>query len=185
MSAQTIAVVGGTGAEGGGIALRLGHAGYRVIIGTRNPAKGADVAKELNKTLATAVIDHASNIRAAETAEIVILTVPYQAQQAIVNEIRTALPGEILIDATARWCRRKLPMSSCLRAVPPSRLCSRCSVRKCGWYPRSRTLPLTSSGNSMPTCNAMFLFAAMMQKRGRRHLNWSGAWGFAAWMPDR
>ena len=101
MNAQRIAVVGGTGAEGSGIALRLGHAGCRVIIGTRNPARGAVMARELNETLGTTAISHASNIQAAEAAEIVILTVPYQAQPEIVNEIRGALPGEILIDATA------------------------------------------------------------------------------------
>ena len=101
MNAQTIAVVGGTGAEGSGIALRLGRAGYRVIIGTRSPARGAGVATELNAALGTTVISHAGNIQAAETAEIVVLTVPYQAQQEIVNEIRGALSGKILIDATA------------------------------------------------------------------------------------
>lgn len=101
MSAPTIAVVGGTGAEGGGIALRLGHAGYKVIIGTRDPAKGARVANELNEILGAAAISHAGNVRAAEAADIVILTVPYQAQQATVKEIRGALPGKILIDATA------------------------------------------------------------------------------------
>ena len=45
----TIAVIGGTGAEGSAIALRLGHAGYRVIIGTRDSAKGVRVTAELNK----------------------------------------------------------------------------------------------------------------------------------------
>jgi NAD(P)-dependent dehydrogenase (short-subunit alcohol dehydrogenase family) len=44
----TIAVVGGTGAEGSAIALRLGHVGYRVIIGTRDSAKGVRVTAELN-----------------------------------------------------------------------------------------------------------------------------------------
>ena len=52
----TIAVVGGTGAEGSAIALRLGHVGYRVIIGTRDSAKGVRVTAELNKLLGAEAI---------------------------------------------------------------------------------------------------------------------------------
>jgi 8-hydroxy-5-deazaflavin:NADPH oxidoreductase len=101
MSAPTIAIVGGTGAEGSGIALRLGRAGYRVIIGTRDLAKGARVANELNAILGAEMLSHAGNREAAEAADIVILTVPYQTQQAAVREIQAALRGKILIDTTA------------------------------------------------------------------------------------
>jgi 8-hydroxy-5-deazaflavin:NADPH oxidoreductase len=101
MSAPTIAVVGGTGAEGSAIALRLGHGGHRVIIGTRDPAKGARVASELNDMLNVTVVSHTGNLQAAEAADIVVLTVPYQAQQTAVKEIEGALAGKILIDATA------------------------------------------------------------------------------------
>jgi len=96
----TVAVIGGTGAEGSAIALRLGHAGYRVIIGTRNPSKGERVAGELNGILGNAALSFADNVKAAEGAEIVILTVPYNAQQATVEEIRTVLNDKMLIDAT-------------------------------------------------------------------------------------
>ena len=74
---STIAVIGGTGAEGSAIALRLGHAGYRVIIGTRDSAKGARVTTELNKLLDGGAIEFTGNARAAASADIVILTVPY------------------------------------------------------------------------------------------------------------
>jgi 8-hydroxy-5-deazaflavin:NADPH oxidoreductase len=97
----TIAVVGGTGAEGSAIALRLGHAGYHVIIGTRDSTKGARVTAELNKILGAEAIVSASNAQAAKTGDIVILTVPYAAQEATVQEIRDVLIGKILIDATA------------------------------------------------------------------------------------
>ena len=53
---QTVAVIGGTGAEGSAIALRLAHAGHRVIIGTRDPAKGAKIAAELNGVLGTSAL---------------------------------------------------------------------------------------------------------------------------------
>lgn len=97
----TIAVIGGTGAEGSAIALRLGHAGYRVIIGTREPEKGARVTAELNKLLDDGALEFANNTQAAASADIVILTVPYAAQEATVLDMRAALHGKILIDATA------------------------------------------------------------------------------------
>src|SRR3984885_16355235 len=97
----TIAVVGGTWAEGSAIALRLGHAGYRVIIGTRDSAKGVRVTAELNTLLGTEAIAFSGNTEAANAADIVILTVPYAAQQSIVQEMSAVLEGKILIDATA------------------------------------------------------------------------------------
>jgi len=97
----SIAVIGGTGAEGSAIALRLGHAGYRVIIGTRDTAKGGRVAAELNEIAGAGAIAFAGSAEAAKTADIVILTVPYAAQQATVREIAAVLEGKILIDATA------------------------------------------------------------------------------------
>ena len=96
-----IAVIGGTGAEGSAIALRLGHAGYRVVIGTRDAAKGGRVAAELNKILGANAIEFSANAEAAKTGDIVILTVPYAAQQPTVREISTVLEGKLLIDATA------------------------------------------------------------------------------------
>jgi hypothetical protein len=97
----TIAVVGGTGAQGSAIALRLGHAGYRVIIGTRDVAKGVRVTAEVNQLLGAEAIAFSGNAEAANAADIVILTVPYAAQQPIVQEIAAAIEGKILIDATA------------------------------------------------------------------------------------
>jgi 8-hydroxy-5-deazaflavin:NADPH oxidoreductase len=96
-----IAVIGGTGAEGSAIALRLGNAGHRVIIGTRDAAKGGRVTAELNKLLDGNAIEFSGNAEAAKTADIVILTVPYAAQQTTVRDITAALEGKILVDATA------------------------------------------------------------------------------------
>jgi 8-hydroxy-5-deazaflavin:NADPH oxidoreductase len=98
---KTIAIIGGTGAEGGGIALRLAKAGHRVIIGSRDPVKAASVAQELDRVLGNDLITGCDNKAAAHTAEIVILTVPYAAQRASVEEISDALAGKILVDATA------------------------------------------------------------------------------------
>ncbi|HLI19562.1 MAG TPA: NADPH-dependent F420 reductase [Stellaceae bacterium] len=96
---MSIAIIGGTGAEGGGIALRLARAGHRIIIGSRDAAKAQSVAAELGK--AGGDIGGAANRTAAAAAEIVFLTVPYAAQRATVEEIRDVLVGKILVDATA------------------------------------------------------------------------------------
>src|SRR5262245_22721536 len=97
----TVAVVGGTGAEGSAIALRLGRAGYRVIIGTRDSAKGVKISEDLNGILGRSAIQYATNAEAAGSAEIVILTVPYSVQIPIVKELRQVLEGKVLIDTTA------------------------------------------------------------------------------------
>ena len=97
---QTIAIIGGTGAEGSGIAFRLGKAGYRVILGTRDRVKGERVAAELNRDIGSPAVGVADNAKAADEGDIVILSVPYQAQTSTVEAIRGSLDGKILIDAT-------------------------------------------------------------------------------------
>ena len=97
---QSIAIIGGTGAEGGGIALRLAKIGHRVVIGSRDPAKAKEAAAEL-AALAGAEIAGAANRDAVAAADIAILTVPYAAQRPTIDEIRDLLAGKILVDATA------------------------------------------------------------------------------------
>jgi NADPH-dependent F420 reductase len=99
--AKTIAVIGGTGAEGSGIALRLAAAGHRVIIGSRDQAKAETAARDVAQHLGGGAIAGDENKRAAAAAEIVILTVPYAAQQTSIEELGEALDGKILVDATA------------------------------------------------------------------------------------
>jgi len=97
---STIAIIGGTGAEGGGIALRLAKAGHRVLIGSRDAAKAKAAAAEL-AMLAGVAIGGDGNRAVAAAAEIAILTVPYAAQRPTVEEIRDTLAGKIFVDATA------------------------------------------------------------------------------------
>lgn len=93
-------MLGGTGAEGGGIALRLLKAGHQIIIGSRDPDKASHAARELAALAGSGEIHGATLAQAAKEAEIVILTVPYAAQMATVKEVRTKLAGKILVDAT-------------------------------------------------------------------------------------
>ncbi len=98
--ARTIAVIGGTGAQGSGLALRWARAGHKVMLGSRDPAKGERVCAELAASVPAGSLSHAGYRDAAAQAEIVVLTVPYAVQRASVEEIRDALDGKILVDAT-------------------------------------------------------------------------------------
>jgi 8-hydroxy-5-deazaflavin:NADPH oxidoreductase len=94
-----IAILGGTGAQGGGLASRLAVAGHAVTIGSREAARARTAADELSAR-AGQPIAGADNRAAAAAAEIAILTVPYAAQRATVEEVLAELAGKILIDST-------------------------------------------------------------------------------------
>jgi len=96
----SIAVLGGTGPEGSGLALRWANAGHKVILGSRSAAKAESAAAALNQGLGRAALSGTDNRSAAAAAEIVVLAVPYAAQRATVEEVRAALAGKILIDVT-------------------------------------------------------------------------------------
>lgn len=106
-----IAVLGGTGKEGKGLAYRWAKAGYRVIIGSRTPEKAQAAAAELETLLSatpdTAMllspsihIDSRDNLTAAQRADILVITVPYTAHRATLESIRDAAQGKLLIDVT-------------------------------------------------------------------------------------
>lgn len=97
----TIGILGGAGHEGSGLALRWAAAGHRVLIGSRDPARAAAAAAELNALLPEPTIGGVSNSVAAQTAEIAVLTVPFAAQTATSLDVAAALSGKILIDVTA------------------------------------------------------------------------------------
>jgi 8-hydroxy-5-deazaflavin:NADPH oxidoreductase len=104
-----IAIVGGTGAQGAGLALRLAKAGHEVMLGSRDDARARTVAGELS-TRAGRTIAGAHNRGAAAAAEIVILTVPYAAQRATVTDVIAGIEGKILIDATVPLVPPKVGM---------------------------------------------------------------------------
>lgn len=97
---KSIAIIGGTGAQGSGLALRWARCGHRVLLGSRDPEKAARACDELRARAPGATIAHASYAEAAAQAEIVVLTVPYAAQRLAVEAIRPHLGGKILVDAT-------------------------------------------------------------------------------------
>lgn len=98
----TIAILGGTGKEGPGLALRWAHAGYKIIIGSRQEEKAQVTAAELNAKLGIDTIEGMQNADAARAAEISVLTVVQSAHRPALEGLREALQGKILVDATAR-----------------------------------------------------------------------------------
>jgi 8-hydroxy-5-deazaflavin:NADPH oxidoreductase len=98
---EVVAVVGGTGAEGSGLALRFAKAGLRVLIGSRNLDRAQAAAKEIAAQTGHGEITGHTNSDAVSKAAIVILTVPLSAQVETLKSIRTSFAsGAILVDAT-------------------------------------------------------------------------------------
>jgi NADPH-dependent F420 reductase len=97
---KKIAVLGGSGKEGSGLALRWAQAGHQVTIGSRDAARAQAAAEELNQILGQARVQGATNRQAAQAAEVIVLTVPYSAQQPTALEVRDLLSGKVLIDVT-------------------------------------------------------------------------------------
>jgi NADPH-dependent F420 reductase len=99
---QTIAILGGTGAEGSGLGLRWAAAGYPVVIGSRQAERAEAAAAALCERLGGDVtIAGLANAAAAARAEIAVLTVPFAAQADTLKSVKDALrPDGILVDCT-------------------------------------------------------------------------------------
>jgi NADPH-dependent F420 reductase len=97
-----IAIVGGTGSEGFGLARRWARAGEHIVIGSRDEQRALAAAENLQKEVGGSVqISGAENQQAVAGADVVVLTVPFQAHAATVRHIKQALkPGVVIIDAS-------------------------------------------------------------------------------------
>ena len=93
-----IAILGGTGRQGSGLALRWARAGHEILIGSRMPDKAVAAATALrappDDTLAIRGVE---NLAAAEVCEVAVLSVPYHSQRAVLEEVQAALAGKVLI----------------------------------------------------------------------------------------
>lgn len=97
---DVIAIIGGTGALGGGLARRCARAGLEVVIGSRDPAKAKQAAADLAQELPGAELRGVANAAAAERGDIVFVTVPFGNQAAILDQIRTHLADKLVVDTT-------------------------------------------------------------------------------------
>jgi NADPH-dependent F420 reductase len=99
---STIAVLGGTGPEGFGLALRWARAGETVIIGSRDASRAREAAIKLQTTVGDkAKVSGEENRAACATAEIIVLTIPFEGHCPLLKQVKSAIrPGSIVVDTT-------------------------------------------------------------------------------------
>jgi len=99
---RTVAIIGGTGPAGTGLALRWARAGETVIVGSRDAARAEQTAEALrNRVGAKAQVSGMENSAACAASDLLVLTVPFDGQAALLKQLKPAIrPGSILIDAT-------------------------------------------------------------------------------------
>jgi hypothetical protein len=99
--AGTIAVLGGTGAEGFGLALRWAKAGETVIIGSRDAQRAREAAEKIKARVKGAVVSGEENSAACAIAEMIVLTVPFEGHAALLKQIKNSIrAGSVVIDTT-------------------------------------------------------------------------------------
>ena len=96
-----MSIVGGTGALGFGLALRLGREGVPIVIGSRDADRARESAQRAGELVADGNFSGAGNAEAVAEAEIVILSVPFRNQSETLTNLKSALhEGHLVIDAT-------------------------------------------------------------------------------------
>jgi NADPH-dependent F420 reductase len=95
-----IAIIGGSGKEGQGLAVGWARVGQDIIIGSRALERAVQAAEKVNQAAGRAAATGMLNREAAGAGELVVLTVPYDAHQATLREIQPAVRGKILVDVT-------------------------------------------------------------------------------------
>ncbi len=99
-SKPTLAILGGSGDLGGGLAFRWARAGYPIIIGSRSAEKAEQAAAELAAKGLAGKVRGLDNEAAARAGDIVVLTVPFANQAPTLEAIKAAVQGKILVDVT-------------------------------------------------------------------------------------
>jgi 8-hydroxy-5-deazaflavin:NADPH oxidoreductase len=98
---RTIAVLGGTGPEGYGLAVRWARAGETVIVGSRDAKRAQDAAAKIKAAVSNARVSGDENIAACASADLLVLTVPFEGHAALLKQIKPAIrSGSIVVDTT-------------------------------------------------------------------------------------
>ncbi len=98
---KTIAIIGGTGKEGKGLAYRWAKQGYHIVIGSRQAEKAQAAADDIQALLGNdGKVAGLPNPEAAQQADLLVLTVPYSAHQAMLESLKPYVQGKIMIDVT-------------------------------------------------------------------------------------
>ena len=98
-----IGILGGTGKEGRGLALRWAQGGTKILLGSRDRAKAERVAGELNEILDSSLVRGDVNRTVAEQAGAVISTLPYSGHRQTLETLKEELEGKTLLVATVIW----------------------------------------------------------------------------------
>ena len=96
-----LAILGGTGPEGKGLALRLAMAGETPIIGSRDAGRGAAAAEELAQSVPGVVIKGSDNAGAVASADVVFLAFPYEGQRPVLEDLGAALKSKLVVSVIA------------------------------------------------------------------------------------
>ena len=96
-----LALLGGTGPEGRGLALRLALAGEEVVIGSRDEVRARDAASGLMELAHGATVHGEANPGAARRGDVVLVTVPYDAQRALLEQVEEHLAGKVVVSVVA------------------------------------------------------------------------------------
>ncbi|MGH3508866.1 MAG: NADPH-dependent F420 reductase [Nocardioidaceae bacterium] len=97
MTSHDVAVIGGTGPQGKGLAYRFARHGRSVVIGSRSAERAAAAAAEIAARVPTATVAGATNRDAAESAPLVVVAVPYDGHDALVTELADVFAGRTVI----------------------------------------------------------------------------------------
>ncbi|HJL61077.1 MAG TPA: NADPH-dependent F420 reductase [Pseudomonadales bacterium] len=97
---ESIAILGGTGDLGGGLARQWSRAGYRILIGSRTLEKGKAAAEKLLNEFPDLNVTGHENLDAATEADLVVLTVPFAHQLSTLETVKPGLTNKILVDVT-------------------------------------------------------------------------------------
>ena len=97
MTTYDVAVIGGTGPQGKGLAYRWARHGHRVVLGSRSPERAQEAAAEITARVPDASVSGAANTDAAAGAAVVVLAVPYEGHDDLVASLADQLEGKVVI----------------------------------------------------------------------------------------
>ena len=123
----TLAIIGGTGDLGTGLARRWAKAGYPLVIGSRTAEKAATAAADLSPLATGQKPRGMANLDAAKAGDVIVLTVPFASAAATLDEIKPAVAGKLVVDTTVplmppRVARVQLPPEGCAALAAQLRL---------------------------------------------------------------
>jgi NADPH-dependent F420 reductase len=118
---MTIAIVGGTGAEGTGLALRFAKAGAHVRIGSRDRERAQAAAQRVRESAQSSHVEGSVNDEAVRGADVIVVTVPFESQEDVLRAVSANLPaGAVVVDATVQLKAESTESSAqrALRSLP-------------------------------------------------------------------